>query len=934
MFHFTPFFVCTLFLSLASTMLQGVANVKTSHSEEEAFLIRRIDAFWRDEDFETAEMYIVEFLDSHPTSRFKDDLLGRLGDIYLQKQSHQNALNSYSAIEREEMREKTLVNKLLALYALDRHEEIAAAAAPFLNAGIARKEELHFLMGESLLALARKEGSAEKKEALAKEARTYYNSLSSTEGKEMSALALAEIAGLLGEHEQGASDYRSLAEKHPEMKELLLFQAALLQSKFDPSGAEKLFRELEEGGGAHASSATFNRMTLLLDQGKYEETLNVYNSIREEQRERYPNALYLIAARSFFLMGRYEEAIAPLSHFIERSLDPSSEVRNSLLMQMTCARELSNAPLFEKAFDQFTSLFPDDPETSKALFMHAMLLKELQLTEQADEKLKQLKAHYPPLEDQESFLFECGLLAYQNERWEESYEAFKGYIERMETQARRLPLAWKLLLSAATHLYQEREGERRLSLFEDLERALKQETLFTAEESASYALIYAKLGYEMERYSDALLALHDYLFPLSYREEQRELFAEAHFVAALISSKRGGEQSAFCMHLEEAIALNPKLYDLPNTHLELYNAYISLAGFVDGHYPNEGAQQSHFIDQAAHHLESAFAKGAITIHQESRLWLANHYYDKVERFFTGGERRTLALHPEIEETLQLACAHFKGLLFKEEHLMELSNETLHLEREVVKLGRLLSHEGRYQEQLQLIKELLQQQVAKKELNWCVQREALFQLATAYERAGEREKAFETFAFIHSCADRFPLPMATHASLRAAHLHFELLDESAKSERSKEVIAILSDLKELQIRKNVSSEPDHLEAALEYATIRAHLAKAEEKEERYLFFLKRIEEDLTSKEDLLTKDYLEKLDREEEKGRIFKLYLSFIEAEKMRAAAHKLEAQQEREELCEKALARYNEIKEDNATPDPLYARVDSSIHAINQLNTY
>ncbi|MCB1084354.1 MAG: hypothetical protein KDK61_08585, partial [Simkania sp.] len=281
--------------------------------------------------------------------------------------------------------------------------------------------------------------------------------------------------------------------------------------------------------------------------------------------------------------------------------------------------------------------------------------------------------------------------------------------------------------------------------------------------------------------------------------------------------------------------------------------------------------------------------------------------------------------------------HYQNLLLKEGKLITFTADNLHLENEVVKLAKLFEYQNAQTKKRDLLKGLLEQQSEKPDLNWSSQKGALFELAMVYEALGEKEKALETFSFIHAQANHFPTALACHASLEASRLHFELIEEGMRNEKNEEILSILNDLKELQIRKNANSEPMHLEAALEYAKIRSVISNADEQDARYLFFLSRIKDDFTSSEDLVTQDYLVNLGRDTGKRQIFDAYMKFIDAEKIRSEAKNLYKQErlsEMEELHESALTIYSEIKNDPNTPSDLYERTITSIKEINALNSY
>ena len=936
---------------IVSVSMIGFANVQgygkevvqpaQTQSDEEAFLIRRIAEFWKDGDFAIVKTQIVDFLDKYPNSTLKDYFLGILGDIYLQDNDYEKALTTYQSIVESSVKEKTIINKLQCFYELDQYAELTQAGRPYLSSKSAeiqdRKEELYFLMGESLFRRALDEEHVETRLELAREAEGYYEQLPSVRYTEVSEFALAEIAAMLGKYEAGAKAYAALAEKHPGMREDLLFQVASLEAKFNKGGAAETFRKVKEMDGNRASEATFNLIVLLFQNDEFEEVIESYEKIAANVPEEYIPTFNFIVGKSFFSLGDYQNAIEPLGRYISSTYIPSDQLKNALLIQMTCAHQTGDEKLFASAFDSLDTLFPNDQEIPKALFMHAMILKEQGAISKADEKLKFIKDNYTDFDDQESFLFEYGLLSHQNEKWQESYEAFKSYVGDYSDSS-RIDAAWKLFLSSSVNLYKHSEPQdsyNKESFFADLQKVLDHSSFLTQNEMKDYSLLYAKTAYELDEYSAALHCLQDHIFTRLNEEDDRTTLAEAHFIAGLCHAETQSDHSAFCMHLEQAMALSPDLYDSAPTHLQLYNAYISLAGYGEGgNIAKDGEQQLEFVQHAAEHLQEAVSKGGL---EENRLWLANHYFQKVNGCHDAVYASQGSPHPEVDSAIDHAITHYQTVLLPEGKLISIEAENLHLENEIIKLSKLLEYQNAQGKKLELIKALLQQQSEKPALNWTSQKEALYELALAYETLGEKEKAYETFNFIHASASHFPSALANHAALEAARLHFSLLEKSLRSETNDEVLMILNDLKELQIRKNPASEPTHLEAALEYATIRSELSTPEEKDERYLFFLSRIADDFNSKEDIVTQDYLVNLSKDGEKKQVFDAYMKFIEAEKVRLEAKRLYKEErlgDMEELHESALTLYGELKNDPATPRDLYERVSRSVSAINALNAY
>ena len=84
-------------------------------------------------------------------------------------------------------------------------------------------------------------------------------------------------------------------------------------------------------------------------------------------------------------------------------------------------------------------------------------------------------------------------------------------------------------------------------------------------------------------------------------------------------------------------------------------------------------------------------------------------------------------------------------------------------------------------------------------------------------------------------------------------------------------------KDLQIKKNLFSEPLHLEAALEYVDIRSELAPTSSKSEHTLFFYKRLRDDFTSESNALLAEYEKGKDSFPEKYQTYKTYMQYVDS---------------------------------------------------------
>ncbi len=952
-----PFFhkallASSLVLSFSMTtpiFAKGKMEIKQGQtsSDEEAFLIRRIAAFWKDGDYAIVKTQITDFLNKHPKSHMKDYFLGILGDIHLQENQYQEALVAYEKMGEGELLDKVILNKLHCYYELDQFESIiregSLLASQNLSAVSGREEELYFLLAESYYRAARSTEELGLKQDCAAKAKGFYQKLKNPDYQKVSEFAIAEIYAILEDYSLAANAFHALAVSHPNMKEDLLFQAATLEAKFNTETASETFIAVGNMKGPRAKEAEYNLVVLSFQREDYESVIKSSSDLSPHIPDSQKTTLQFILGKSHFATGNFSVASKFLSDYIASDSTPSEQLKNALLIQMTCAHKNSDEALFSRTFDHLKSLFPSDPELPKALFMHAMMLKDQGEIKRADEKLEEIKVAYKDFQHQESFIFEHGLLAHQNERWGESYKTFKTFIREF-TESSNRDLAWRLFLSSSLHLFQEQNEQNntysKVAFFNDLQEVLDKARCLSDEEQKDYSLIYAKTAYELGNYTKAVSKLQDMIFSKSGVLEKSDpnALAEAHFISGLCHAELGGDTSAFCMHLEQAMVLNPELYDSATTHLQLYNAYISLAGMpLASKVEFDSSEKAVMVAQAAEHLYDALKKEETVIKTENLLWLANHYFEQSKHMIKTSQKSEEKASLELSRGIERAGELFHLILFKGNQLVKLNADNASLEYEILKCAELAGFHKKWDKKLSILTGLIDQQNEHPDFDWKTQKEVLFELAKTYDQTGESQKALETYSFIAASGKQFPSAMGYQASLRSASLQFKLLNEGARQAGSEPVTEVLNDLKELQIRKNPMTEPVHLEAALEYAQIRAILSPPESRESRYLFFLGRMAEDFSSQEDLVTQDYLIGLKRDPAKMAIYDAYMKFIEAEKLTIQAKilcKEERTNDMEEVEQQAMTLYNELKNEPSTPEALMERVASSIEAINALNAY
>ena len=881
------FFLCVASLTLvAQSPLQLYAKAENYSVEdkEEAFLVRRIAEFWKDQDFVVVKAQIVSFLEKYPKSKINDHLRGILGDLYLQENAYEDALSLYTQIQTAPILDKIILNKLQCLYELNFFDAMAGAGTPYLTKSIpeieARKDEFRFLMGEAYFRGALlNDNQAKKLEAFTK-AEPLYEGVLNSSFNDPSMFALAEIYRAKKDNSKAANFFLQLAERHPDKREDLLFHAALAQADFDRTAAIQTFSQIIAKNGPKAKDAALNQLILLFQEDKFKDVLVTYPKMIQTIAPDKESVVNYMIGRSYFAEEDYEKSSLWLKKYILTAVDPSLELRNALLMQLNSAQTLKNEILYHETMTLLQTVFPKDAELPQALFVHAMMLKDKEDFKGSEAKLEEILQNHPSFESPESLLLEYSIVTHSNQDFEKCHNALSLFLKKYP-ESSFAPSAWKYFLSSGLNLLKQKEAGvdviySREQFYDDLKKILAQKDSLTPTEKQECLFLQGKMGYELAKYNEALSTLNIYL--TSYSNDPT--LPEAHLLTALCHNKLKGDSKLFCEHAEAALKGNPDLTNKSSIHLELYNVYLASINGAVNNQSKSPARDSELYDLAAEHLYQAMQTKDIFLKLENRLWLANYYYDKAVTLPQIFEADGTLPAPEMQPAYSRSRSLLQTILTNDNSttLIPMDKEHTFLEWEVLKLANLSGREGKYDKKIDLLRGLIEEQTNHPEWNWKLQKEALLELAKSYEITAQRDSSYDTYKFIVDHFKKDPSFVSEYASLHSSRLKFATLKADQKKDDNAEVLKIFSDLKELQIRKSPSSEPLHLEAALEYAWIRAQTAKDDEKAFRYLFFLNRIKEDFNDLDDPMIASYHKGLKENPQKAKLYAIYTQFLEAE--------------------------------------------------------
>ncbi len=618
------------------------------YTDEEALALRRIADFWQEGEYFLAKQQIEAFLKQYPDSLCAGQLYVALGDLHLRNKDYADALNDYSRADGEAA-EGAFLNRMHCLYHLQWYATLADECEKFLETHLdgdahQRLQVTYFLATALFQQCLNAEKDPVMVEALAKRAEPLFAELFESELSEEVAQAFAHLCSVLRHYDRASEIYLSLArgrESSSEEAGELLFQAALLQSEYDPELAIKTFTDI---GGAHVKEAAYHRLLLLFRAGRYEEFLSFQGEVPADKSA----SIQLHRGQSYAALGQYPEAIKELSRAISDS-DQRYAALSSLLDTAHAAGDLDT---FQTALGQLVTNYPGDSKESSARFAYAQLLKRAQRMTEARKELEILFGQLTDSSEEGAHIaFELAHLDFQEERWEECRTRSFHFLSRFG-ESSLAPYVWHYLASSSLQLNQAEQ------LAEDVERLLAQSALFSEEEKLSWQLILAKTYLELQRY-DAATAL---LEPLAENHPNAQLL----LALCLRDGKR--DLPRFCTLAEGALAAsNFSMADRGQLHLALFDAYLEQGE------PNED------------HLYRAFQLGA-SICRENLEWLADFYFKQVEEEAEFADPYFASTRDA--ETLERAMRVIESLIAQGELSRELKSQLLNHERYNTLLSRL------------------------------------------------------------------------------------------------------------------------------------------------------------------------------------------------------------------------------------------------------
>ncbi|MBM3195532.1 MAG: hypothetical protein FJZ62_02135 [Chlamydiae bacterium] len=870
---------------------QGIST--DSLDKEEAFMVRRITEFWKDQDYQLVERQIFVFLEKYPDSVLKDYLKGILGDIYLKDRNFEKAIDTYLSIQDSAIQEKVLVNALQAMYELSRYTDLHKTGSKYLthpDLFEERKEEFLFLVAEGYFrsSLDQDEPTSQ---PLLLEAKKIYEKLLKTSYADPSQFALAEIYKKTNEPQKSAELFKKLASKYKDKKEELLFHAGLAESTYSPKEAIDTFSEVVEMRGSRLYTSAFNRLVLMFQLEAYEAVINSIDIVLvNADPQTLPVVLYMYS-RSLFGAKMYEKALEIVDRLEARNALDDAQKKNLYLIELGSSQQLKELQRYEKALKKFEAAFPKDKEIPKAIFIHALLLKEQLKTQEAQSQLEKILKQFSDFESADSLLLEYGLVTYDNEQYELSRTSLKSFIDTFPSSD-QIHLAWRYYLSGTLQLYDLIQKEEhtveefsKIQFYSDLSWILSNAKGLSDKEIQESRFLQAKVGYDLGYTQESMQKLVTYIQDYS----KHNSLSDAHLLIALCYDRMRTNYENFIQHADKSIQLAQKQDHISSMHIQIFNALLRYKESLESQ-PNLTQAQSKRLkeiqEKAAEHLYAAFLRDDLDIRKENLLWLSNIFYDQAPLHLSVYEK-VENLESALPENLAKAKKILQKILIAgKETFLNQMNSAPSLEWDMMRLVRIAHKEGNIR-QKQIYLEILADSYRKNAHTWSLRQEALIELSKIYELQGNKKQALETLDEAVSVSSTNRTMASEYARIHKIRLEIEHLENFNQAQIEEKI----NYLKGLQIQKDIGSEPLHLEASLVYAEARTYLSEELEKDLKHLFFLNRVKEDYNNPKDPQVLAYKSSLGSNQKLKVLYDEYMQVLDIE-MHLAKYRLELAQD------------------------------------------
>lgn len=827
--------------------------------KKEALSLRKITEYWREGNFQNAKSQILTYIHTYPDSPYLSEIYTMLGDLYFQDKAYQEAVEAYSKITSASCKEFTLLRCMESLFLLGQYKDVYALSQqyPLKDSNKEKRERFSLLRAESLYRIAIQTEQEAEQKRIAHLALESYKQVKEDANHQVT-LAIAHLHALVGEGDRASQLYLELTEVLPEKVEELTFRAASQIALVRPDLAKDLFRKVITLQGEYKASAVFNRLTLLYKEKDYAHFNEEYEQYSSCLLPDQLSSLLFCRCISLFQQNRFEDCVGPLQNLLQKDDLTVLERRQALLSLFFCAQKLDNLDLVQNSLPLWTSQLPVDTGYLRGLFVKAQLALNKKDAVIAKTTLQEILSQFPTCEERESILFDYAQSLVLNKEWIEARSTFQQFLTEF-AHSSSAPLAWEHFIYCSMQMLNACETAEKDALkgclIHDLQAAINVTPPLAPEVIRTYQLGLAQLYFELGQHREALMQAQEFCEKYASDPDAQSMRLLATACHVMLHSP----PETLILFAEDALAHEQSTEVQMRLHLQLYNAYLTLAD-----------QKSNALEKASDHLLQVYESKKTAVKKENLLWLADYLSQKPDDKF-----KVIAIGI-LEETLP-----FDGSQLVQTEVFDSSLT----ENYALRLSSLYEQQNMLEKAHAVLSSLIQLEDERPNDFWQQRRQVLFSLGQIKEKLKKTDEALGLYTRL--------IDEATYASasyyrraalLKRSQLQFASLPIEEKKSESEAILGILDTLKELQITKNIHSEPIHLEAALDYIAIRSALTKGKEQTEKSLFYLEKMKEDFTDRGDQLGLHYHQQRAQAPDQDSIYSAYMHYVDTEIKRLKA--------------------------------------------------
>ena len=858
---------------IISFILSMFCSFLFADSPEEALFARRIIEFWKEGDFPLVKGQSAEYLNEYPDGNHADSIRLILGNLLVKEKKFQEAMVQYDSIKDSKKLESIQINRLLCLYATSQFNKLENETRTlFVEADIDEMNPLLiFYRAESLFRQALLKEDIEHEELLktCSQVIPLYESLLDGDYKNNSLLALAELNLIIANGRKAKELFLYLVDVYPDRAEELKYKAAEAIFKEDSKEALAILNEIIKANGKWSSKAALKWISFNFESENFTFLLKHYQEIIPYLEESASAQVEFLIGAAYYRSQNYLEAVKHLSPFLRDLQLPKVQKKALLSMLSGCAYHLHDVSLINRVVVFFNEEVPHDEDMAKSLLVRSLLRRELGNLKGAEEDLGQIIRNFPGFAQRQDALFSWAEILFQLEQWQRARLAFLQYKKEFPNSF-RWSLASKYQISATQSLGSS--GKFQDILLDDITALLEDKRTSDVERS-KYLFIWAATLYEQGKFDSALGLLRKLL----KENKNRSQLDEVHLLMAMNYNKLTGKESAFALHAEQALSLNPNLPEADQLRLNLFNTYLKL---LQSGSEKKQVQQDYYSEKAANHIYQVLIYGKEPVERKKVLWLSQFYFQKLESLVDPIYELEELKTEEARELTFRVCEVLKSLcdFSEEKEFILLEEDELYLEREVYRLALILHLMGDKETSLAILKGLESQYEDYSTLPWKWKDMTYYLLGQVLEQCEKSEAAKQSYQKVSKHLIGFGSSIYHRSLLKLARLNFQEIKKKTLTDESIQVQnEVIKVLKDLQIRKHLPDEPIHLEAALDYSEFKVFFDDKDIKVEKQLSLLQKVKEEFTTKEDIQSKDYHARRNLYPKKDTIYQSYIMLIDA---------------------------------------------------------